>query len=357
MTHAVTLPGRISLRRAGPESAPVVAALVNAHSQRLTGTRRALIDSDGDLRLARYIPAAAEQYLGHIGYAAPGAFFALVARPPRVVVELGCTLLPGFMQAAPVALAWLEQRAREMAEPAPDGARVVWQCTLLADDIEAITVLEAAGFKLVRQWVHYELALDKPPSPVLPEGVSIRPMDPRTDWPAVGAAMDEAFADHWGEMGPEARTLLEEDEPDEAAGDEADDEEPEDDPYSNSLGLCFVAEAGGQVIGSCLCNARTVEWPDSGKIGSLSVRRAWRGRGVGAALTATALAEFHRRGIRRVITDTDSDGFTGAHRLYRRFGFTSYRVENVVEKELRAGREWRVMSVEELAATTTTEAQ
>ncbi len=310
MTHAVTLPGRISLRRAGPESAPVVAALVNAHSQRLTGTRRALIDSAGDLRLARYIPAAAEQYLGHISYAAPGAVFTLVARPPHVVVELGCTLL--------------------------------------ADDIEAITVLEAAGFKLVRQWVHYDLALDEPSSPVLPEGVSIRPMDPRTDWPAVGAAMDEAFADHWGEMGPEARTLMEEDEPDEAAGDEAGDEEPEDDPYSNSLGLCFVAEAGGQVIGSCLCNARTVEWPDSGKIGSLSVRRAWRGRGVGAALTATALAEFYRRGIRRVITDTDSDGFTGAHRLYRRFGFTPYRVENVVEKELRAGREWRVMSPEEL---------
>ncbi len=345
MTDGVMLPGRISLHRAGPDSAPVVAALVNAHSQRLVGTRRALIDADGELRLARYVPAAAERYIGHVSYAAPGAVFTLVARPPYVVVELGCTLLSGFVRAAPVALAWLEQRAHELVQAAPDGARVVWQCTLLADDSGAIEVLEGLGFKPVREWVHLELALDEPPPLVLPDGVAIRPMDPRTDWPAVGAALDEAFADHWGEMGPEARTLLEEDEPDDEVADESDDEEPEDAPYSNSLGLCFVAEAGGQVIGSCLGNARTVEWPDSGKIGSLSVRRAWRGRGVGAALTTAALTEFHRRGIRRVITDTDSDGFTGAHRLYRRFGFTPYRVENVYEKELRAGREWRVMTI------------
>ncbi len=110
-----------------------------------------------------------------------------------------------------------------------------------------------------------------------------------------------------------------------------------------------MAEANGQVIGSCLCNARTVEWPDSGKIGSLSVRRAWRGRGVGGALTAVALAEFHRRGIRRIITDTDSDGFTGAYRLYQRFGFVPYRFEGVYEKEIRPGVEWRVMSADELA--------
>ncbi len=347
VTDGVTLPGRIILRRAGPESAPVIAALVNAHSQRLVGTRRALIDADGDLRLARYVPAAAEQYIGHVSYAAPGAFFSLVARPPRVVVELGFTLLPGFIGAAPVALGWLEERARELAQAAPDGARVVWQCTLLADDHAGIEALTPHGFQQAREWVHFELALDEPPPLVLPEGVTIRPMDPRVDWPAVGAAMDEAFADHWGEMGLEARTLLEEDEPADEVDDEDDDEEPEDDPYSNSFGLCFVAEAQGQVSGSCLCNARTVEWPDSGKLGSLSVRRAWRGQGVGAALTAAALAEFHRRGIRRVITDTDSASFTGAHRLYRRFGFTPYRTENVYEKELRAGVEWRVLSAGE----------
>ena len=53
--------------------------------------------------------------------------------------------------------------------------------------------------------------------------------------------------------------------------------------------------------------------------------------------------------IRRVITDTDSDGFTGAYRLYQRFGFVPYRFEDVYEKEIRPGVEWRVMSADELA--------
>ena len=47
--------------------------------------------------------------------------------------------------------------------------------------------------------------------------------------------------------------------------------------------------------------------------------------------------------------DTDSDGFTGAYRLYQRFGFVPYRFEDVYEKEIRPGVEWRVMSADELA--------
>ena len=348
MSAVVALPGHVTLQRAGSDSAPLIASLVNAHSLNLVGTRRALIDADGDLRLARYMPGSAEVYIGHVGRAAPSGFFYLVARPPLVVVELGCTLLPGFTQAAPAALTWLEGRARELAAAAPEDARVVMQCVVLADDVTAAAALDEQGFARVRRWIHFELELTAPLPVVLPPGVTIRAMAPRHDWPAVGAAMDEAFADHWGEMGPEARTLLEEDEPEDEEADEADDDSPEDDLYSNSLGLCFVAEADGQVVGSCLCNARTIEWPDSGKIGSLSVRRAWRGRGLGGALTAAALAEFHRRGVRRVITDTDSDGFTGAYRLYQRFGFVPYRFEDVYEKELRVGREWRVMSLDEM---------
>jgi predicted N-acetyltransferase YhbS len=196
--------------------------------------------------------------------------------------------------------------------------------------------------------VHFELSLAEAPAVDLPNGVTVRRMDPRFDWPAVGAVMDVAFADHWGEMGPQVRTLLEDEEAEEIEDEAEDEDEIEDDPYSNSLGLCFVAEANEEVIGSCLCNARTIEWPDSGKLGSLSVLRPYRRAGVGRALTAAALVEFHRRGIRRVITDTDNASFTGANRFYPRFGFRPYRYEHVYEKELRAGVEWRVLSPDDL---------
>jgi hypothetical protein len=70
--------------------------------------------------------------------------------------------------------------------------------------------------------------------------------------------------------------------------------------------------------------------------------------GIGRALTATALVEFHRRDIRRVITDTDSASFTGAHRLYHSFGFRPYRYELVMEKEIRPGQELRALSIDDL---------
>lgn len=331
------------MRLVGTADQAWVGDLINAHALPLTGTRRALIDAHGDLRTARYIPWPAERYVALVDGRDAIAFLHLFSAAPHVVVEIGCLPLSGFESVSESLMAWLIEQARRLAQPAPEGARVVVQTTILADDAAAARLLVDSGFERVREWVHFELTLDEPPVITLPDGVTIRVMDPRVDWPAVGAAMDEAFADHWGEMGPDVRTLLEEDEP----ADEADDsDDDEDDPYFNSLGLCFVAEADGQVIGSCLCNARTVEWPDAGKLGSLSVRRAWRGQGVGHALTAAALAEFHRRGVRRVITDTDSASFTGANRLYPRFGFRPYRYEYVYEKEIRPGIEWRTLSLD-----------
>lgn len=326
-----------------------IADLINAHSLALVGTRRALIDADGKLRTARYIPGAAEQIVARTADGQVVGHVWWINRPPHVVAEMVLTIHPDYRTAAAVdtLLGHVEVQARASLGLASEGARVVLQITALADDSALITTLHDHGFAQAREWVHFELALLLPPEVTLPEGVTIREMDPRYDWPAVGAVMDVAFADHWGEMGPHVRTLLEEDDADEAGEDETEDEEDEeveDDPYSNSLGLCFVAEANGQVIGSCLCNARTVEWPDSGKLGSLSVLRPYRRSGVGHALTATALAEFYRRGIRRVITDTDNASFTGANRLYPRLGFRPYRYEHVYEKELRPGLEWRALS-------------
>jgi ribosomal protein S18 acetylase RimI-like enzyme len=333
-----------------PGDAPAIADLINAHSLALVGTRRALVNGDGDLRTARYIFGAAGQQMV---YSPQGDLIGhtwLISRPPHNVVEFGCIVHPDWQQppAGDVLLYALEATAREAITLAPPDVRVVQQTTILADDAFMRDMLAACGFQKVREWVHLELALREAPVVSSPLGVTIRLMDQRVDWPAVGAVMDAAFADHWGEMRADLRTLLEDD-ADEAEKDAPDEEEQEeDDPYSNSIGLCFVAEADGAVIGSCLCNARTVEWPDAGKLGSLSVLRDYRRTGVGRALTATALAEFHRRGVSRIITDTDNESFTGAKYLYMGFGFRPYRYEHVYERELRPGWEWRALRPDDL---------
>jgi ribosomal protein S18 acetylase RimI-like enzyme len=159
-------------------------------------------------------------------------------------------------------------------------------------------------------------------------------MDQSQDWPRVGPALVEAFVDHWGHTSLESEVEVEAEETELA-------ETNEDDPYFNSRDFCFMALAGDEVVGSCLGDARTIEWPDSGKIGSLSIRRPYRGRGIAKSLVLHALSEFYRHGTRRVITDTDANSFTGANYLYQNAGMKIFRRELLYEKELRAGQEFR----------------
>jgi ribosomal protein S18 acetylase RimI-like enzyme len=297
-----------------------LAAIVNAYSLATVGTRRALVDERGELRLARYAPPNANWRLANGGAACH------VARPPHVVHEVS------VYAGTPELLASVEAGARAELELAPEGTRVVAQAMVLENDVPTRRLLEAAGYAVVRTWTHLEVELDaEPPAPTWPDGIFVRSFDQTREWPAVGRALDEAFTDHWGEIPAP---------PGEADDDEADDD-ADDDPYSNSRDFCFVAWAHGEVAGVLLGNQKTVEWPDSGKVGTVIVRRPYRRSGLATALLLHAFAAFHRHGIRRVITDTDSESFTAGPVLYEGVGMREYRRELVYEKELRSGRELR----------------
>ena len=307
------------------EKAAALAAAVNEHSLAIVGTRRALVDEHGALRLARWVPPDAKWSLDAEG----GAAY-LTSKSPHVVHEIG------VFGGSPKLLSWAEDEARAQLSCAPDGARVVIQTQALeADGITRRLLEKAAGYEHVRTWCHLEIELDNlPPEPAWPQGISMRPFDPEHDWPAVGAAMDEAFLDHWGAL-PVEGDVGDEDE------DVGEEEDSDDDPYSNSRDFCFVAWSGEEVAGVLLGNERTVEWPDSGKVGSIAVRRPFRRRGLATALLLHALAAFRRHGIRRVITDTDSESFTAGPVLYVRLGMRAFRRELVLERELRPGEELR----------------
>lgn len=337
---------KVELRPATELDRPTIAALINAHSQAVVGTARALIDADGNLRRARYVPQTAEQYLAVTPNGDAIGYVYLTADAPYVVQEMGGAVLPEYWGrgVGTQLLGWAEERARARLSSAPAGARVVLQAQVLEADTLALELLTANGFALVRQWLHLEMALTQPPPvPVWPDGFAPRLLERARDWNAVFVALEDAFADHWGVVPPQTASTPEEAEPDEEE-EEADDEI---DLYSNTRGLCFAAMHGDEVVGSALCNARTVEWADTGKLGSLSIRRSFRGRGLARALTLTALGQFYQRGLRRIITDTDSQNFTGSYNLYFSVGMRPYRYENVYEKELRAGREWRILKPED----------
>jgi mycothiol synthase len=56
-------------------------------------------------------------------------------------------------------------------------------------------------------------------------------------------------------------------------------------------------------------------------VGHLGVRPAWRRRGLGALLLATALASYRAAGYARSVLTVDTGNATGALRFYERAGY------------------------------------
>jgi mycothiol synthase len=93
------------------------------------------------------------------------------------------------------------------------------------------------------------------------------------------------------------------------------------DPEFDS-GVWWLAERDRALAGIAL------HWT-SGWLKDVAVRKCERGRGLGAALVTTGLAEFARRGTPRVGLKVDVSNPTGAARLYERLGFVTERREAV----------------------------
>ncbi len=74
-----------------------------------------------------------------------------------------------------------------------------------------------------------------------------------------------------------------------------------------------------------------------GWIGTIAVRRPWRGRGLGLALMHQTFREYWQRGMTAIGLGVDSANITGATRLYQRAGMHVAGEYALYEKELRAG--------------------
>jgi ribosomal protein S18 acetylase RimI-like enzyme len=154
-----------------------------------------------------------------------------------------------------------------------------------------------------------------PPCPVaLPEGIVFRPYRHPDDGVALYDAIEEAFADHWGQETSPFDLHMEE-------------------MQRHDPSLVDLANEGDEVVGACV--ARIVE--GEGWIDVVAVRRPWRGRGIARALLTRSFAELARRGHGRVLLNVDSENATGATRLYESAGMRVRRTFHVFEKPLAAG--------------------
>ncbi len=135
----------------------------------------------------------------------------------------------------------------------------------------------AAGMKYIRHDFRMRIEMADPPAaPVWPDGITMRLYNPDQDARTVYEVDEEAFQDHFGFVK----------------------EDPEegfekfmhhmvgDDSYDPSL--WFLAVAGEEVVGICICRRYGNEEREAGYVSSLGVKRAWRRQGI-AWLAAAVL--------------------------------------------------------------------
>lgn len=224
----------------------------------------------------------------------PVAYADLTVRPGSDAAWVDARVPPGGAL-APV-LEWAESRACEK------GARRLRAGVPAAADAGPA---QERGYAPLRHFFEMAIELDgDPPAPAWPDGIEVRTVRPGEE-ERVHAANQEAFADHW-EWEP--RTF--------------ESWQASWDARGWDPSLWFLAVAGDEIAGVCLCTTRG----EAGWVDDLSVRRPWRRLGLGAALLRHAFREFRARGAGRVGLDVDGENLTGAVRLYERVGMhVAYR--------------------------------
>lgn len=326
--------------------AQAVVELINAGSMKTVGFPRAVVDAVGHIWAFKYVPFSSEKVVA-VNSTGQVAGYAYFSNGDNIVMETGGAVHPEYCDQGigSMLIEWAEMKAIAASLKAPDGVKSVLQASLYDQDHAAMQLYKNRWFSPVREWMHLVIELQEPPvvSP-LADGLTLREMDLDNDWDIVGPAMDEAFTDHWGAIpSAEPETETAEEEKDEDPADEQ--ELPSDDSFSNAPGYCFIVLDGNTVAGGILCNAKLVERSDTGRVGSIFVRPAYRRRGIAQALMLTAFDAFWKNGFRRVITDTDANSFTDSTKLYKGLGMKPYRSEFTYEKEIRPGREVRRLEV------------
>jgi mycothiol synthase len=175
------------------------------------------------------------------------------------------------------------------------GAERVLSWTVAADE-RAAELLQRHGYREVRRFWDMAIQLEDEPAEPTVAIETFREEDAR----AFHATNEEAFEDHW--------------EPHPTSFDGWWERQRARSNYDPSL--WFLIRDGDEVVAI----ARNEMRPSGGYVGSLGVRRAWRGRDYGRALLLHSFGEFRGRGATRAMLGVDASNPTGATKLYESVG-------------------------------------
>lgn len=296
----------VTVRDAGPDDAPAIAALLNAIAHAHHG--------EGEADAAEVAAWMREPELEFVVAARDGELVAYgdighdEARPEVVWFDLRDHDDP---EAAGLVLDELERRARARSVPA---ARMRGYVDVAMPALAQAFVRR--GYETVRASYRMLRELDGDLARAeLPAGLGLRPYLAEHEQLLYEAHMD-AFADHW---------------------------EFHRSPYDEwrrwtierpgtDASLFHLAWAGEEIAGFALCRRYSSEEPERGWVSVLGVRPPWRRRGLGRALLLHAFDEFARRGYDSVGLGVDAENTTGAVRLYESVGMRVHRRYDLWER-------------------------
>ena len=218
-------------------------------------------------------------------------------------------------------LAWVEQRARQIAAGQPAGCTRWLEANASAGERAKHALLQASGYAPARYHHLMRRPLTAPIAvPALPRGLMLRPAHP-DDYQAILAASNEAFRDHWGNLTASWEEFS------------AWIAHPDTD-----VSLWHIAWDGEQVAGMVLAEiprAENLEYCRMrGYLTNVCVRRPWRGRGLARALMLHTLRALRMRALSEVLLEVDTENALGALRLYESLGFTPVKINTTYRKPL-----------------------
>ena len=214
----------------------------------------------------------------------------------------------------------IEQRARDMV-----ACNENWTPSLftLCDDVRSDRQawLLARGYRRARDVFVMRIDTSRGvAAPVWPPGVEVREVRPGIDDEVLWAADVDAFREHY---------LY--------------DPSPFDTWRAEIYGhpgfdpTCYLAAwAGDEVAGQAL--GMPGDESGAARIDDVSVRKPWRGRGLGLALLLEVLARLHARGSDDVEVWVDAENETGAVGLYEAAGMRVWRRIGIFELALEGTR-------------------
>ncbi|HUP27179.1 MAG TPA: GNAT family N-acetyltransferase [Chloroflexia bacterium] len=213
----------------------------------------------------------------------------------------------------------LREDAQEQGKPAKLGSGV------FENEDYYRRVLEQHGFEIVRYFFKMERPLNEPiPEPSLPEGFTIRHMDPNDeDMVARWVEMfNLSFIDHWGFHPATVENRK---------------HRMSWKFYNPERDLIAVAP-DGTLAAFCTCSVDPEENEQNnrseGWIAVLGTRRGFRKIGLGRAMLLAGLQVLKEAGVQMGVLGVDAENPTGALRLYESVGFTRAKTEVAYEKKV-----------------------